>query len=178
MARSALAGLRRAGHDAVHLDLCAEGFQPVMSAAEHRVYETDSPILDPAVQRHADLVAGADALVFVYPTWWAGLPAVLKGWLDRVLVTGVAFRLDERTRRVVPAMTHVRRLVGITTYGSPRWYVHAVGDAGRRTLARSLRMVCRRRARPVWLALYRMDSATEAARAAFLARVEARMAAL
>ena len=75
-------------------------------------------------------------------------------------------------------MTHVRRIVGISCYGSPRWYVRSVGDAGRRTLARSLRMVCRRRSRPVWLAMYRMDSASEAARSDFLSRVEARMARL
>ena len=57
--------------------------------------------------------------MFVYPTWWSGLPAVLKGWLERVMVPGVGFTFDAQSGKVQPGLRHVRRIVGISTYGSP-----------------------------------------------------------
>ncbi len=110
--------LRRCGHEVAALDLYAEHFAPAMSAEERRAYLTDSPICSEQVARHAELVRWADTLVFVYPTWWAGPPAALKGWLERVLVPGVAFHLDERTNKVVSDLRHVRAVVGISTYHS------------------------------------------------------------
>ena len=131
---AATAALTAAGHDVVGLDLYAEELAPAMSEAERRAYHSDQPIIDPTVARHAELVRWADALVFVYPTWWMGLPAILKGWLERVLVPGVAFHLDPVTNRVVSDLGSVRRVVGITTYGSSWPAVRLVHDGGRRTL--------------------------------------------
>jgi NAD(P)H dehydrogenase (quinone) len=164
--------LRGAGHHVTVLHLDDDGFRPAMSAAEHTAYHSAAPILDPQVDRHADLVRQAEALVFVYPTWWAGPPAVLEGWLERVFVPGVAFHLDPRTHRVRPGLRHIRRLVGISTYGSSWFYVRVLGDPGRRTILRALRMLCARRCRRTWLGQYGMDTSTRAQREAFLARVE------
>ena len=127
--------LRRCGHEVAALDLYAEHFAPAMSAEERRAYLTDSPICSEQVARHAELVRWADTLVFVYPTWWAGPPAALKGWLERVLVPGVAFHLDERTNKVVSDLRHVRAVVGISTYRSSWGAVRLVHDSGRRILA-------------------------------------------
>ena len=171
----AVAGLRAAGHDVTVLDLYAEGFRVAMSADERTAYHGDEPILDPVVGLHADAVLAAEALVFVYPTWWSGLPAILKGWLDRVLVPGVGFRFDEKGK-VRPGLGQVRHLVGISTYGSPRWYVRLVNDNGRRTITRALRLSCGFRVRSHWHGLYAIDTSTAAERAEFAARVESRMA--
>ncbi len=130
------------GHEVELVDLHAIGFRAAMSTEEREAYHGDSPILDPIVQEQADLVRSVDTLVFVYPTWWSGLPAILKGWLERVMVPGVGFRFDERSGKIRPGLTNVRRLIGISTYGSPRWYVRAVNDNGRRTLLRALRLAC------------------------------------
>jgi putative NADPH-quinone reductase len=170
--------LTASGHDVAALDLYGDGFVAAMSDAERRAYESPEPILDDQVSRYAELVRWADGLVFVYPTWWMGLPAVLKGWLDRVLVPGVAFHLDDRTRRVSSDLTHLRRIVGITTYGSPRRDVWLMNDAGRRMLARSLRLLAPRRCRTTWLGMYRMDTSTDAERTAFVQRVEQRLSRL
>ena len=75
-----------------------------MSLAERRAYHSDQPLVDPVTVAHADLVRRAEVLVFVYPTWWSGPPAILKGWLKRVLVPGVAFRFDG-AGKVRPALT-------------------------------------------------------------------------
>jgi putative NADPH-quinone reductase len=175
---AATAALAAAGHEVVGLDLYAEELEPAMTEAERRAYHSDRPIVDPTVARHAELVRWADALVFVYPTWWMGLPAILKGWLERVLVPGVAFHLDPVTNHVVSDLGAVRRIVGVTTYGSSWPAVRLVHDGGRRTLLRALRMLCGRRCRTAWLALHSVDTATPGERARFIARVEQRLARL
>jgi len=171
-------GLRAAGHEVDTLDLYAEQFVSAMSLDERLAYDTDDPISDPQVREHAALLQRAELLVFVYPTWWSGLPAILKGWLERVMVPGVAFTFDESSGRVRPGLGHVRRIVGISTYGSPRLAVALVNDNGKRILTRALRMSCGWRARTSWLALYGMDTTSPADRTAFLARVERKMTGL
>jgi putative NADPH-quinone reductase len=131
-------------------------------------------VLDPLVQAHVDDVQAAEALVFVYPTWWSTLPAILKGWLERVMVPGVGFRFNA-AGRVTPGLTNVHRLVGISTYGSPRRYVWATNDNGRRTITRALRLSTGLRTRSTWLALYGIDDSTAAERDAFVQRVATEM---
>lgn len=169
--------LEASGHDVDLIDLYRDGFDPVMSPAERAAYETDAPIVASDVHRYAARVKEASAIVFVYPTWWSGLPAILKGWLDRVLVPGVGFVFD-RSGRIRPGLTNIRRIVAVTTYGASTLRVHLLGDAGRRTLARTLRMNVRRRARPWWLAMYGIDTSTPGERARFEQHVRRRLARL
>lgn len=172
-ARAAIDGLRHAGHDVDVIDLYAEGFGAALSADEHRAYATDEPIIDDAVRRSAARVGGAEILVFCYPTWWSAMPAILKGWIDRTLVRGVAFRFDER-QRVRPAMTHVRRVVGISTYGSSKLYVKLINDNGRRIVFRTIRANAGLFTRANWLAMYSLDTATDGQRQRFLATVRSK----
>jgi NAD(P)H dehydrogenase (quinone) len=177
-ADAATRGLSRAGHTVDAIDLYAQGFRAEMSLDERLAYESDDPILDPMVRDHASRVLQADAIVFVYPTWWSGLPALLKGWLERVMVPGVGFTLDESTRKVRPGLARVRRIVGISTYGS-RWaYVKLTNDNGRRIITRALRMSSGWRTRTTWLALYGIDTADSDRRREHLERIESRLAAL
>lgn len=177
---AAVAGLGRGGHEVRIVDLYAEGFRAAMTAEERRCYHDADPILDPQVREHAEHVRWAEAIVFVYPTWWAGLPAVLKGWLERVMVNGVAFRHvpTDDGHTVKPHLRHVRRIVGITTYGSGRWFSFLVADGGRRTLLRALYVTAPRRTRRIWLGLYGIEARSPAERQAFLQRVGDRMARL
>jgi NAD(P)H dehydrogenase (quinone) len=170
--RTALKALESAGHSVTGISLYAEGFEARMSRDERVAYETEAPVLDPLVARHVELVKAAQMLVFVYPTWWFGLPAILKGWLERVLVPGVGFVLDPKTNKVKRGLGHVKRVVGITTYGSPRSSIRFATDGGRRTLTRALRLLCHPLARTRWLGLYAVDTSTDDERLAFLSRVE------
>lgn len=172
--RAAVTGLERAGHRVEVIDLYADGFRPHMSLDERLAYESDAPVLDPQVADHIERLRQSSILVFVYPTWWGGLPAMMKGWLERIMVPGVGFTFDERSGKVRPGLDHVRRIVGISTYGSPRRAVWVVNDNGRRILTRALRMSCGIRARTTWLALYEMDTRTPDERRRFLADVDER----
>ncbi len=177
IADRACAVLRGAGHEVQVLDLYALGFRASMSLDDHVAYRGDHPAIDPMVADHGALVLRADALVFVYPTWWSSLPAILKGWLERVMVPGVAFGFNDNGK-VRPELTNVRRIVGISTYGSPRSYVRLINDNGRRTLTRALRLSTGLRTRTSWLGLFAIDSATATQRSQFLDRVEQKMRSL
>lgn len=174
LAARACAALGEAGHDVVLHDLCAEGFRAAMSEAEREAYHGEEPVLDPLVRRHIDDVQAAQALVFVYPTWVSTMPAILKGWLERVMVPGVGFKFNA-AGRVVPGLNHVRRIVGISTYGAPRRAVWLANDNGRRTLVRAMRLSTGVRTRSRWLALYSIDGTQPSDRAAFLDEVATTM---
>ncbi len=171
---SAIEGARAAGHDVRVLDLGAMSFNPVMSAEELRGYKAVTPVANEDLTVHIDAVRWADVLVFVYPTWWSTLPAQLKGWLERVMRPGVAFVFDE-DNKVRPGLRQVRRIVGITTYGSKWPYVKLMKDSGRRTLLRALKLNTSWRTRSKWIALYGIDGASEENRTHFLAEVRRSM---
>ena len=88
LAATARDALLRDGHAVVFHDLCAEKFDPLLPAAE---IPAAAP-LPPAIQRHCDELQAADGIVIVHPNWWGQPPAVLKGWIDRVIRPGVAYR--------------------------------------------------------------------------------------
>ncbi len=171
---TALDALTQAGHEARLLDLHAEGFDPVMGPEERRDYHTEG-LNEQPVQEHIALIRWAEGMLFIFPTWWYGLPAMLKGWLDRVWVPHVTFTLPGGNEPLRAQMTHIRLLGGITTCGAPWWWTKVVGEPGRKTILRGIRAICHRRCRTLWLAHYRMDESTPESRAAFLARVRARL---
>lgn len=171
-----VAGLERGGADVRLVDLYAEGFEPELSAAEHAAHLR--PGADPSLSRHVRDLRWCDTLVLVYPTWWAGQPAMLKGWIDRVWVNGVAWALPAGTNRLRPRLRNVRRLVAVTTHGSSKLVNAVEGEGGKRTITRWLRPMCHPLARTTWLALYGVDTCPPGRRAEFLDRVERRLTAL
>jgi putative NADPH-quinone reductase len=168
-----LAALRAGGAEVRLTDLYADGFEPAFTATDRARHL--EPGTDPSIRRHADDLAWCDTLVLVYPTWWSGQPAMLKGWIDRVWVNGVAWTLPEGENRLRPGLRNVRRLVAVTTHGSSKWMNMIEGEGGKRTLTRSLRTMCHPRARTTWLALYGLDGASPERCTAFLDRVERRI---
>ena len=170
----ALAGLRSAGHEVRLDDLYEDGFEPALSAHERRTHK--EPGVATELQGYADDLAWAEALVLVYPTWWSGLPAMLKGWIDRVWVAGVAWNMDDGDRTPTPLLRNIRRIVVVTTHGSPKYLNALEGESGKRTVTRSIRAMCSRRARTTWCAIYNLDRCGENERTAFLDRVEKTLA--
>lgn len=161
--------LRRGGAEVRVLDLYAEDFDPVMTRPRWEGYDRGSPD-HVALAAHVEALRWADTLVFVYPTWWYGPPAMLKGWLDRAMLPSVAFNLPE-TGPITPALTHIRRLAVFTTCGASRWLTWAMGSPGRRILLRGLRSCCAPTCRRHFAAHYAMDASTPESRARHLARV-------
>lgn len=174
---AALEALANAGHETRLIDLYAEEFDPVMGCEERRTYNDHAPT-DPALAPHIEALKWAQGMVFVYPTWWYGLPAMLKGWLDRVWTGDLTFEIPDGPGPIKPLMTHVRLLGVITTCGAPRWWSYAVGHPGKRTILRGMRALCAKTCRRVFMAHYLMDKSTPDTRATYLAAVEKRLSKL
>ncbi|MEL6585047.1 MAG: NAD(P)H-dependent oxidoreductase [Pseudomonadota bacterium] len=155
-------------------DLYAEGFDPVLSAEERRGYHEVETNLAP-VAGYVERLRAADALVLVFPVWNFGYPAILKGFLDRVFLPGVSFRLEEG--RVTPNLTQIRKLACVTTYGGTRLRAMLCGDPPRKCVTRAVWHVCRPD-KMRYLALYDMNRADQTRREMFLNRVGSEMEAL
>jgi NAD(P)H dehydrogenase (quinone) len=148
-------------------DLYAEGFDPVMSAAERRGY-LETGANEAPVQGHVDRLRAAQVLVMVYPVWNFGFPAILKGYIDRVFLPGVSFVLKDGL--VAPGLTHIRKLAVVTSYGATPLRAFLAGNPPKRVITRAVRFVCRPE-RLRYLALYDMNRVTAAQRQAFVDRV-------
>ena len=170
---AAIAALKAAGNTVELCDLYAEGFAPALSGEERDRYYDEGTNLS-GIESHVAALQRAEALLFVYPTWWFGLPAMLKGWLDRVWVPGVAFRLGG-PGVLRPLLTNIHRIGVITTYGSPRWLLWLAGWPDWLLVRRGLRPLCARGCRVEWIFLTRMDTCTTPEREQFLAHVRARL---
>jgi len=102
---------------------------------------------------------------------------MLKGFLDRLLMPGVAFDLSDPAH-AKPMLLNIRRIVGIVTYGRPRYMAFWMGDPPRRTITRYLRWFTGGKARADYHALYHLNVATPAQRTAFIGKVQRAMRAL
>ena len=152
-------------------DLNAEGLSPVLTAADLRACLDAGPNMAP-VQGYVDRVLAAGALVPVFPVWNVGLPAILKGFFDQVLLPGVSFRLEDGL--VKPNPTRIRKLAAVTTHGGTRMRALLAGDPPRHGVKHTIWHV----GRPEYLrylALYDMNRATNAHWGAFLGRVGSEM---
>jgi putative NADPH-quinone reductase len=171
--RTACQALREAGHELRIIDLYAERFDPVFRLEEKRSYLTDTAQNIAGVALHVEALQWAEGWVAIYPTWFYGLPAMLKGWLDRVWLPGVTFQVATAKKRTIRGeLGNIRRFVGITTSGSPWWWLRVIGDPGRSLLMKGLRPLYARGCRMTWLQLHDMNHVTQADREAFLAKVD------
>ena len=114
-----------------------------------------------------------DALIIQFPVWSFGPPAMLKGWMDRMLMPGVAFDLSN-PNMAVPMLTNLKRIAGITTYGRPWWNALLVGNPPKKIMTRYMPRFTEG-AKVDYFPLYHMNVATDETRKAFIAKVRAAM---
>jgi len=158
--------------------LYADGYQPVLSADERRAYYDGLSSIRgvaPEVKDALGDLRWCDSIVFVYPTWWFNLPAMLKGWLDRTMLPGPGGAWDfppPGGKGLVPQLENVKRMAGVSTYGASSTYALLAGDNGRNCLSTAVRhgafgpaCTC------LWLGLYNMDKISAEDREEFLQRV-------
>lgn len=114
IAEALVEGFTAAGAEASLHDLYADGPDPVLTGAEiSRRYS-----LDEQIQRYSEEVVATDLLVVVHPDWWSSAPALLKGWLERVLRPGIAYDWEGEEfeeKHHVPLLTSTRLGVFVTT---------------------------------------------------------------
>lgn len=91
IAETVVAALKANGHEVMYHDLYEEGFDPVLRRDEI----PKGALLNPAIQMHCREISEAEGIVLVHPNWWGQPPAILKGWMDRVLRPGIAYEFVE-----------------------------------------------------------------------------------
>lgn len=172
--RTVVEQLTRGGHTVDDCDLNAEGFDPVLSRQDRVDYHSVD-VNQSRIAREVERLKAAEALVFVYPVWNFGFPAILKGYLDRVWVPGVSFTIDAQGTLTL-ALRHVRRVAAVCTYGGERWRAMLMSDPPRRYIKRMIRAHVAIGAPCDYLACYDMNHTTAVRREAFVRRVEKKFA--
>ncbi|NNM71476.1 NAD(P)H-dependent oxidoreductase [Enterovirga aerilata] len=170
--REIVSTLRQAGHEVDDCDLYAEGFEPVLTPAARARY-FDPERNREGVEGYVARLFAAEALVLCFPVWCFGPPAILKGFMDRVMIPGVSFALGP-DGRMHPNLRHIRKLVAVTSYGRPRLDAWWIGDPPRKLVTRYLRWFIARGAPVRYLGLYDLHR-SEARLRTFRDRVLAEM---
>ena len=178
LAGVAAAAFERHGWAVETLDLYAAGFDPVLTAVERQAYHR--PDYDPgALAAEVAQLRRAEALVLVFPSWWFGLPAILKGWIDRVWAPGVAFDHAADGGAIRPRLDRLRTVLAVTSLGSPWWVDRlAVGRPVRRMLKTGMLAGAAPGARFAFTTLYGVDKATPADIERFARALDRRAAAV
>lgn len=163
--------LEACGAEVRTLDLYERGFQPILTRQEWETH-TDTTQNAEKVASEVPHIAWCDAMIFIYPTWWYGPPAMMKGWIEKAMVAGVAFHMPgEADANIRRGLDNVRTLAVFTTCGATRLLSTLIGHPGRKIILRGLRILCHPRARTRYVALYDMNHADDARRAKHLQRV-------
>jgi putative NADPH-quinone reductase len=117
IANAAAEALRRNGHNVALHDLCQEQFPPLFSAAE---LQTGAK-LEPIIASHCKEIAAADGIIIVHPNWWGMPPAILKGWIDRVLRMEIAYRFvaNDKGEGVPVGLLKARAAIVFNTANTP-----------------------------------------------------------
>jgi NAD(P)H dehydrogenase (quinone) len=172
-------GLEEAGHTADVIDLYVDEFAPSLSAAERTSFVQPGYAPPPDTAAYCDRLLAADGIVFVFPQWWFGMPAILKGFVDRVFVPGVAFDPDPKGGRLIPRLDNIKSFDVVTTTGSPRWITELyMRNPVRRQISKGISRVCCRNARFQMLSMYNLDKATRTECDKFLTVVRRRFVGL
>ncbi len=111
-------GLRDSGHSFDVLDLYAMKFDSHLGTSDFAAYGEGAVPAD--IKKHQEMIAAADGLVFIYPIWWWHSPAIVKGWIDRVLTLGFAFNFGDTGPEGL--LKHTKALFINTTMGHERQY--------------------------------------------------------
>jgi NAD(P)H dehydrogenase (quinone) len=161
--------LKARGHEVDDLDLYAEKFNPAMSSQMIRNY-VDTVRNREEVAPFVERLLAADALVLVFPVWFDGIPAILKGFFERVFLPGVAFRIDEKGL-FHPILWNIQRLAAVCTYGEHRADVAPKGDQPRRFVRQNIGGVIAPGGPIEYIAHHDMNFSTAQRRDRFLQRV-------
>ena len=127
MLQEACRALDAAGASWELIDLEADGFDPVLHAPDLKLYN-EGGYTDPLVERYQDMIECADRLVLVTPIWWNDIPALLKGWIDKVMLVG--FSWNATGAGLAGTLDRfIKRVDVITTSAEPTEHLEPAIDA-------------------------------------------------
>ena len=168
-------GLAAAGHEIDLIDLYADCFEPVLSEHERQTYFDDHFERGDQAAGYAKRLMACEGLVFIFPTWSMGPPAILKGFFDRVFGPDVSFRIDS-DGLLHANLRHITKAAAIVIYGRERSILWWFGDPLRRLIKRWLKWFLAPGASVLFLGLYGLHKPSTVGVARFLNKVSHAMA--
>jgi len=160
------------GHDVSIEDLYAENFEPALSIKERESYyigNYDSSNVIIQVNR----LQKSEALILVFPTWWFGFPAMLKGWFDRVWGPGIAYDHASDYGPITPRLENLRKVLVVTTLGSPWWVDRLImRQPVKRIMKMALLGTCAKKSKLQFLSLYNSEKLNEKKIEVFKKRID------
>jgi putative NADPH-quinone reductase len=165
---TAVRALEARGREVVTIDLNIDGFDPVMKQADLALFSKGKST-DEQVEKYQAILKNTKELVFIFPLWWFGPPAILKGFMDKVMLKNFAY--TESKLGLKGLLTHIKKATVITTSESPTFYLRVKGNPIKNIFINAaLREFGIKKI--VWLNHGRTKSGSEKSRRAFLRKVE------
>ncbi|MCU7872980.1 MAG: NAD(P)H-dependent oxidoreductase [Candidatus Thiodiazotropha sp. (ex Lucinoma borealis)] len=150
------------GHEVVTEDLYGQAFNPALTVQERASYYRGSYEVS-GVTEQVERLLEAEGLVLLFPTWWFGFPAMLKGWFDRVWGPGIAYDHASDFGPIKARLDRLRRVLVITTLGSPWWVDRLLlRQPQKRVLKLALLGTCAKRSKLTYLTLYKSEDLNQA----------------
>ncbi|HHW36692.1 MAG TPA: flavodoxin family protein [Bacillales bacterium] len=106
------------------IDLYADGFNPIMSKQELTEF-SKGKTMDPLVEKYQSILKKTDHLIFIFPVWWNDVPAMIKGFLDKVFIKNFAYE-DTKTG-IKGHLNNIKKATVINTGKAPKWYLQFLG---------------------------------------------------
>jgi NAD(P)H dehydrogenase (quinone) len=147
---------RKNGHEHRLIDLYRSGFDPRLTASERAGYYGNFD--KTALEKEIDDLQWAESIILVFPTWWFGPPAILKGWFDRVWAPSIAYDHATDLGSIKPRLSGLRKVVAFTTLGSPWWADYFIlRRPVRRVLKTAILGACAPQASLKFISFYRAE---------------------
>lgn len=164
--------LNTMGHTVVMENLYESIFDPVLSADERKSYYHgiyDFSGVSPQVKR----LLQADGIVILFPTWWFGFPAILKGWFDRVWAPTVAYDHADDFGPIRPKLDQLKKALVVTTVGAPWWVDRFIlWRPLKRIIKYALLGACAKNCKLKYLSFYKCEMVKEERLKSFASRID------
>ncbi|WP_086932851.1 NAD(P)H-dependent oxidoreductase [Agarilytica rhodophyticola] len=171
LANKTISHLESKGYIVTVKDLYEESFNPALSENERDSYyqEFDSSQLEDDIMQ----LKTAESIVLLFPTWWFGFPAILKGWFDRVWAPGHAYEHATDFGPIRQSLNNLKEMKVVTTLGSPWWVdFFILRQPVRKVLKIALLGACAKNCKFTMLSLYKSENLTKSKIDGFVKRIE------
>ncbi|WP_456267465.1 NAD(P)H-dependent oxidoreductase [Kushneria sp. AK178] len=175
LAAQTIEHLKSKGYQITLLDLYESRFSPSLTTRERSSYY--QPVFDDSLLETEILqLKEAESLVLVFPTWWFGFPAILKGWFDRVWAPGHAYNHASDLGAIKPCLDNLKEMKVITTLGSPWWVDKLIlRQPVKRVLKVALLGTCAKGCQFRMLSFYKSENASTSRVEAFVKQIKAKL---
>jgi NAD(P)H dehydrogenase (quinone) len=164
--------LKQMGHEVILEDLYAEQFSPALTEQERASYYAEDYDVS-HISEQVKRLKQAEAIVLLFPTWWFGFPAILKGWFDRVWGPGIAYDHASDFGPIKARLGKLKNVLVITTLGSPWWVDRLVmWQPVKRIMKLALLGACASNSKLQFLSLYNSEKLDEKRINAFKNRID------